>query len=137
MKTLNIRPGVLVNMTHKAMHSNRFEKAPRMCLRFVRQVVQAAGGNLAWPVPQGYNAEESRQWFVKHGYAMPEGTEPENGDIVFKAPTEKVPEGHVGIVVSDEKIGENSSTSLGRVDGAKGYRTRKQFGEILTIVRPK
>lgn len=137
MRFIGIEPGVLVNKAHEAVKDDSFETRPTYCLRFVRQVVQAAGGDSAWPVPQGLNAAEALGWFKRNGYVMPEGTEVQNGDIVFKAPTTAVPEGHVGIQVSPSKIVENSSTKVGRVSGAKGYRTKSQFGKIVAIVRPK
>lgn len=49
--------------------------------------------------------------------------------------------GHIGVYVGhvpglgDDLVAENSSTSIGRVSGAKGYRTLEQFGHYDLLGR--
>lgn len=57
------------------------------------------------------------------------------GDILYKCPDNLDHYGHVGIFVGNDRIAENSSTSIGRVRGALGFRTVSQFGSYDLIVR--
>lgn len=75
--------------------------------------------------------------FQKGGLAMSKAQagELQLGDILYKCPSNLDYYGHVGIYVGNGKIAENSSTSIGRVRGALGYRTVSQFGNYELIVR--
>lgn len=56
------------------------------------------------------------------------------GDILYKVHGSGG-YGHVGIVVDENRVAENSSTHIGRVRGALGYRTLAQFGSCDLVVR--
>jgi hypothetical protein len=57
------------------------------------------------------------------------------GDIVYKCPDDLKAYGHVGTFVGVKGIAENSSTSIGRVREALGYRSVAQFGHYDLVVR--
>jgi hypothetical protein len=54
---------------------------------------------------------------------------------LYKKGTKSNPAGHVGIRVAGNRVAENSTTRVGRVQGAKGFRTLDQFGKVDLIVR--
>jgi hypothetical protein len=105
-----------------------------MCQKAVRETIQHEYGDIYDAYHKG-RAEASRRAWIRGGFAV----DPEHGsvvgDILYKAPTRNVPAGHVGIRVAGNKVAENSSTSVGRVRGAYGFRTLEEFGAIKTIVR--
>jgi len=57
------------------------------------------------------------------------------GDILYKCPADLTAYGHVGTFVGNKGVAENSSTSIGRVRGALGYRSVARFGEYQLVVR--
>ena len=105
-----------------------------MCQKMIREAVQDEYGDRYDDYHKG-TAEASRRAWVAGGF----GIDPTNGsvvgDILYKAPTARVPAGHVGIRVSGNRVAENSSTTVGRVRGAYGYRSLDEFGSVKTIVR--
>jgi hypothetical protein len=106
---------------------------PRMCSRFVRQVVQP----LYPPNVDalfGPSAVTTGRNFKNAGFALTtQNANPRPGDILFKMSAGRF--GHVGIFVGNNQVAENSTTSTGRVQGAKGYRTLQQFGKFTFIGR--
>ena len=117
-----------------AITNPAFERRGGYCQRFVRQVVQRAHGS-RYDRFHKSTAEASRKAWIAGGYAVNPKNGSVIGDILYKAATREVPEGHVGIRVAGNRVAENSTTSLGRVQGAKGFRTLEEFGAVKTIVR--
>ena len=119
-----------------AVTNPAFERRGGYCQRVVRQVVQGAHGN-RYDRFHKATAEASRKAWIAGGYAVSPQNGSVIGDILYKAATRDVPEGHVGIRVAGNRVAENSTTSLGRLQGAKGFRTLEEFGSVKTIVRLK
>ena len=80
----------------------------------------------------------------KYGYLWPRdksklGGAIEPGDILFKRYVAKnsrgIYYGHVGIYTGNNLVWENSSTTKGRLSGAKGYRTLEQYGTFDVVGR--
>jgi len=128
----------------KAVKDDAFEKRPGYCQRFVRQVMQSIYGRRYNAYYQD-SARETAEEFREHalGFVPDDDTEYRLGDILYK---EKGSGGfgHVGIWVgrvngSDVPlVAENSSTRIGRISGAKGYRKMAQFnadGGVSWVVR--
>ncbi len=108
-----------------------FESAPGYCQRFVRQVVQRALGDQfdhLW----AESAKATAQRCLEAGLAVV--GEPQPGDLLYRT-SGSGGYGHVGIYVGDDRVAENSSTKIGRVQGAKGFRTLRQFGAVDVLVR--
>lgn len=127
---------VLAKAAIAAVTDNQYEKEPGFCQRFVRQVLARVYGN-QYAGFMSSSAIQTAEAFHSAGLAVsPETLEnyPIPGDILYKTTTSGK-HGHVGIFVGDDKVAENSSTSLGRVSGAKGYRTVAQFGKVDWVVR--
>lgn len=109
------------------------------CSKFVRQVVARVYGD-RYAALFGASAIKSGQNFLEADLADSIGLQeslhhkPEVGDILFKL-RHAGPFGHVGICVAGGKVAENSSTSIGRVSGAKGFRTLLQYGAYDAIGR--
>lgn len=104
------------------------------CQRFVKLIVRKfAGGR--YDAYHKASAELSRQAWAKSPYAVDPRRGSVIGDILYKAGDAKNPDGHVGVRVPGNRVAENSSTGLGRVQGAKGYRSLEQFGKVDLIVR--
>lgn len=115
-----------------------YETRPGYCGRFVRQVLQST-------YPETFDASlfcgtavETAEELVKHGHAQvfDERTmKLEEGDVIYKT---YQPFGHAAIVTVHNGalvIAENSSTHLGRVNGALGYRTLNEWGAPDVIWR--
>jgi hypothetical protein len=134
-KKLTVTGAALSHQVRAAMVNPVFETRPGQCLRFVRECVTAVGTAKAWPVPIGYNAAQALDWFKEHGYVQVKPGDLQPGDLLFKAAHPNEPAGHVGVYVGSSNVGENSSTHIGRVQGAKGFRTLAQFGKYDAIVR--
>lgn len=85
----------------------------------------------------GGSAIETGRNFRDAGFV---GSKPEEGDFLIKM-TGSGGFGHIGCYVGDvpgvgcDLVAENSSTKIGRVSGAKGYRTLAQFGAYQIIGR--
>ena len=118
-----------------ALTNGSFESRPTYCLRFVRQVVE----NLQrkpWSVPRGMDAWEAAQELERQGYGVPLANGSRIGDLLFKAPTETNPHGHVGIRIAGNRVAENSSYHAARQRGeARGVRTLEEFGKFQKIIR--
>jgi hypothetical protein len=113
-------------------------KAPGMCSAFVRRVVRKVYGS-KFDHLFGKSARVSGKNFQSTSFARPYGgpASLQVGDLLFKLDGSKG-FGHVGIFVGPQGVAENSSTKVGRVSGAKGYRSVQDFGKpdkIDLIVR--
>ncbi len=112
-----------------------FVTARRNCLRFVREVHGAVKKG-SWPLPIGPNAWEAATMLDKQGYAIPLSRGSVPGDILFKAPTDAVPEGHCGIRIYGNRVAENATVHAGGEDtDARGIRSLAEFGRVAKIVR--
>ena len=116
----------------KAVFDPGYEQARGYCSRFVRQVVESVYGERHREL-FGASACESGERFLDAGLAFRRRNHqpPLAGDILFK--THAGPFGHVGIYDGTGRVAENSSTSIGRVDGAKGFRSLTAYG-IFDVV---
>jgi hypothetical protein len=110
------------------------EQKKGFCSRFVRQVVQKVYGN-EYRGLFGASAIETGHNFRDVGLTVnATASTIEVGDILFKM-TGSGGFGHVGIYVGEEGVAENSSTPIGRVQGAKGFRTLAQYGHFDLVGR--
>lgn len=110
------------------------EQRKGFCSRFVRQVVEKVYGN-EYRSLFGASAIETGENFRDAGLTVnATAADVELGDILFKM-TGSGGFGHVGIYVGARGVAENSSTSIGRVQGAKGYRTLGQYGHFDSVGR--
>ncbi len=111
----------------QAVSNDGFESKKGYCSRFVRQVSSKVYGD-KYAGLFGASAISSCNNFLAAGLAEPHTAQNvELGDILFKRQGAG-PFGHVGIYVGDRGVAENSSTSIGRIQGAKGFRSLAQFG---------
>ena len=119
----------------KAVTDPAFCARRGMCQCFARQVIQAELGD-AYDDYHGPNATVSAYRWRRGGYAV--SGSPERGDLLYKTNGEF---GHVGIYVGgvegrgQDLVAENSSKSIGRVQGAKGYRSLRDYGPWDILVR--
>ena len=122
----------LVDQAIEAVVDPDFEDEDGYCQRWARQVRQAALGTRYDRYDCG-TARESGLALSAAGYQV-RSLEP--GCLVYKL---FKPSGHVGIYVGDvgsqhDLVAENSSTRIGRVRGAKGYRELGEWGEPELII---
>jgi len=125
----------LADAAQAAMTNPSIERQKGYCSRFVRQVVASVYGN-QYAGLFGASAIDTGNNFKHAGFSVPV-TRPDDlqiGDILFKM-TGSGGFGHVGIYVGAKGVAENSSTSLGRISGAKGYRTLEQWGKWQVVGR--
>lgn len=115
----------------RAVSDPRFEARPGWCQRWARQVVEAVAGGRFAAMMQG-TARDSGLAARRLGWAV--AGPPRPGDLLYKLGAAGG-YGHVGIVVEDGRVAENSSTAVGRVRGAVGYRTLAAYGRYDVIVR--
>lgn len=128
-------------IAHKAVEAvtlgakGGYDVSPGMCERFARMVVQNAypgqfAADLFAPT-----AKDTALALVHHGHAQafdPHTMTLQPGDLIYKL---YAPYGHAAVVVDADRIAENASTSIGRVNGALGYRTFEQWGTPDVIWR--
>lgn len=112
-----------------------YEEAPGYCQRFAREVIEGVYGAKYSPNFQP-SAKDTAYALLAAGLAMAadEAGTLQIGDVIYKTTTAG-PFGHVGIYVDQSRIAENSSTSIGRVQGAKGFRTPAQWGTPQVVFR--
>lgn len=111
-----------------------FEDEDGYCQRFNRQIIQSVYGDKYDQFHKASAKESAEAWLAAGiGVRSSDPSKLEEGDVVYKT-TGSGPYGHVGIVTS-KGIAENSSTSIGRVRGAKGYRSVAEFGHFDVVVR--
>jgi hypothetical protein len=117
-----------------AMNDPSVESKPGYCSRFTRQVVSKVYGE-KYRGLFGASAIDTGKNFRRAGLDVNvDAKQLEPGDILFKM-RGSGGFGHVGIYVGDRGVAENSSTSLGRVKGAKGFRTLGQWGQFDLVGR--
>lgn len=121
----------LQSNAHQAMHDQRFVSEKGMCSKFSRQVTEAEYALKyrdlfgASALVTMENFKRAKRGFYPSELLAHDGLWP--GDFLFKG-KRSGQYGHVGIYVGSDLVAENSSTSIGRVSGAKGYRTLRQYG---------
>lgn len=115
------------------------------CQKYVRQVTEGVYGTKFGNYFTS-TARESGENFLAAGtgdgfqaWAGDSAPAPEPGDLLYKTHGSGNV-GHVGIYVGtvggrDNLVASNSSTSIGRISGAKGYRTLDEFGHYDVLVR--
>lgn len=111
------------------------------CQEFIRLVVQGRYGN-KYDKYWDTSAKKTAVNFMEDGIYVVKAKswkDTQLGDIIYKLKGSGG-FGHVGIRSWDSVIGENSSTKIGRVRGALGYRTFSQFSngflrDELIVVR--
>lgn len=126
----------LAGAMRNGIDSGKFEKAKGYCQRANRQAIQLVYNSKYNSLMKG-NARDTGFAMMSAGLAF-KATELKErgglqvGDILFKT---YQPFGHVEIYLGDNQTGGNSSTTVGRVNGALGYRTLAQFGTVDIIGR--
>jgi hypothetical protein len=140
MNNLTLRSAAIAGITDKG-----YEAAPGYCERFFRQVSESVYGT-TYADYYCASARETALAFLDGGqqdysaFVATSSEHPQLGDVFFKTQGSGN-FGHVGIYVGDiagigaDLVAENSSTSIGRINGAKGYRTLNQWGHIDVVVR--
>lgn len=126
----------IADAAHAAMTDSDIESGRGFCSRFVRQVVSKVYGN-QYRGLFGASAIDTGHNFRRVGLdaSVTQESQLEVGDILFKM-TGSGGFGHVGIYVGGSKgLASNSSTPIGRVSGAKGYRTLGQWGAWQLVGR--
>jgi hypothetical protein len=126
-------PG-LAAAAEKAIYDKGVTGVRGMCQKFFRQVVQKKYGNKYDGYHKG-TAEASRRAWAQSAFAVDPARGSVVGDILYKKGTAGQPEGHVGVRVPGNRVAENATTSQGRKQGAKGYRSLESFGRVDLIVR--
>lgn len=122
----------LADKAISAITDPAYVSTPGCCEMFAREVCQAVYGVTRFDFFRG-SAQESGLVAKSEGLAV--AGDPQVGDLLYL--TGFYP-GHVGIYTGpDRGVAENSSTRIGRVQGAKGYRSLDQFlaGRPATIIR--
>jgi hypothetical protein len=121
----------------KAVETEKgFEKHSGYCLRFVRQVLQAALGADCWPVKRGLDAKGALAAFEVVGYALPLGANSIPGDLFFWTSDRHGKHGHVAIRVLGNQVAENSILhALTPKSDARGYRLLSELPKNYRVVR--
>lgn len=134
-----------------AVYKGNFETDKGFCMRFMRQNDESVEGTKYEALWRGDGSERDAtaaragHRFLKAGLGFLAsdlgahgGLQP--GDMPVK--TQVAPNrwgdfsGHIGALCMDMKrIAENSSTSIGRVRGALGFRTLAQWGAFNIVIR--
>ncbi|MCC7494466.1 MAG: hypothetical protein IT204_19065 [Fimbriimonadaceae bacterium] len=119
---------------------------PSWCQRWVRLTVESLYGKLYEAMLHQASARAAGLAFLnahREG-ALPKGVivipnpdvkDTRVGDLLYKLGPRKSSPGHVGIRVKGNRVAENSSTRIGRVYRALGYRSLAQYGRIDVAVR--
>jgi len=116
-----------------AVRVGHYETRRGYCSRFARQVTSYTFGD-RFNHLFGGNAAETAHRFNEAGCCWKAGEiELQPGDFLFK--NKAGPPGHVGIVTDTLLVAENSSTKIGRVRGALGFRSLEQFGHFNYVGR--
>jgi hypothetical protein len=126
----------LANAMQSGIDSGAFERKKGYCQRANRQAIQRVYGNRYNHLMKG-SARETAFAMLAAGVAFRASELKARGglqvgDILFKTYR---PHGHVEIYLGNGRTGGNSSTSLGRVNGALGYRTLAHFGSVDIVGR--
>jgi len=105
-----------------------------MCSRFVRQCTEKVYGTKFDHLFRADAKLTAAAFKEAQMAAVPQWRAVQPGDILFQTDGHG-PHGHVAIFIGSGLVAENSSTSIGRVAGAKGFRSLKQFGEYQLVGR--
>lgn len=124
-----------------AIYDRAFRLQSGYCSQFARMVAQKSQGSEKYRYLFGASAIESANRFLKYSYGHLWPSEKaklggtiQPGDFLFKR-YGSGGYGHVGIYAGNGLVAENSSTRYGRIQGAKGYRTLRQFGYFDVVGR--
>lgn len=113
-----------------------FETQSGFCLRWTRQVIQAALGEKNWPVPRGFDARQSLRHFQRLGWVLPEKADTIPGDLYFWIGPNHGKHGHVAIRIYGNRIAENSSFHVFGDDvDARGTRLLRFIEQDVLVVR--
>lgn len=119
-----------------ALSAPGFESQPGYCWRWCRQVLESMPEHNFPIPPRGVDAKGAFRWYERRGFALPPGTVPQTGDLLFKVSAANGKHGHVGIFVGKNRVAENSSAHVGERDReARGMRTLLGFGGPVRVVR--
>jgi|GEM_PF-5410248 len=111
----------LANAAKQAVYEGAFELSKGYCSRFCRQVTESVYGD-KYSDLFGGSAIDTGERFSSANMVT---SNAEVGDFLIKMGK---PFGHIGIYVGDNKVAENSSTRIGRIRGALGFRSLEQYG---------
>ena len=141
----------IATRAENGVYKGSFETDKGYCMRYMRQIDEAVEGTKhdeiwrgdgsardATAARAGHRFLAAGLGFLAKDLAAHGGLQP--GDMPVK--TKVAPNrwgdfsGHIGAVCMDVKrIAENSSTSIGRVRGALGFRTLAQWGAFDIVIR--
>lgn len=146
----------LARAAERGVHKGRFELTKGYCLRFCREADETIDGNKydllfrgtgrtqnerernATATRAGHRFVAAGLGFLRKDLAKHGGLQA--GDMLVK--TDVAPNrwgdfsGHIGTLCEDlKRLAENSSTRIGRVRGALGFRTLEQFGDYDIVIR--
>ncbi len=133
---------ILTRAVISAVTDSHFETEKSYCCRFVREVVESVYIGGTFDSEFADTARLTGLNFIHAGLGFRyRGEDLVVGDILFKIP-DAGKFGHVGIYVdrvpghdTRHLVGENSSTPIGRIQGAKGFRSLEEWGHISAVVR--
>jgi hypothetical protein len=140
----------LARTAASGVRSGNFETRTGFCLRACRQWAETVYGTRYDRLFRGDGSERdataarASYRFLASGLAFPAfeleahgGLQAGDMPVKTKVAPNRFGEdsGHIGVVCEDGRIAENSSTSIGRVRSALGYRSRVQFGAFQLVVR--
>jgi hypothetical protein len=113
-----------------ALSAEWAERMPGFCLRWVRECVQHAYGNNAWPAPLGLDAAGVMGWALRNAKATTGEGYGMIGNILFYTGPEHGIHGHVVIRIPGNQIAENSVVHFnGTFSGdARGVRPLESLG---------
>jgi hypothetical protein len=124
---------LIAEWAKKALTLEGFETESGFCLRFVRQVVQAALGADAWKIPRGFDAAQALAFCAQNDWVLPVGASNVPGDLAFWVGRSHGKHGHVAIRVLGNEIAENSSYHVHGTD--RDARGTRKLANIATSVR--
>ena len=136
----------LADLAERRISEHAEPTTANWCQRWVRLTVEAIYGKRYEALLHQPSARLAALAFVaaQRSGDLPPGVEvivggtvkdTQLGDLLYKLGSHDAAPGHVGIRVRGNRVAENSSTSLGRVYRALGFRTLSQYGKIDVIVR--
>lgn len=119
-----------------ALAARGFESRPGYCWKWIRQVLtQYYGGHKNMP-PVGVDAKEAMEWYQKKGWALPSGSVPQVGDLIFWVGDSHGVHGHVAMRILGNLMAENSSLhASGKDREARGVRPLPRNFDRVVVVR--
>ena len=133
---LNITAARVVANALAGIEATWSVKAPGNCYRWVREVCWHASIPEA-VMPKIATARLAFVYYDAKGWALPEGSMPLPGDLLFKVGPHDGRAGHVGIFVGSGSVAENSTAHIDSEEDsdARGKRPAAAFVGAR-IVRP-